>query len=53
MFHPIITAMREYAGPFANQKCRQEMDESMFYTAEVVQLPSGKRHWVFLSFVLL
>ncbi|KAJ7111208.1 hypothetical protein C8R46DRAFT_867856, partial [Mycena filopes] len=37
--------LREHAGPYANQKCRREMEESMFYTAEAVQLPSGKRHW--------
>ncbi|KAJ7925700.1 hypothetical protein B0H13DRAFT_1600266 [Mycena leptocephala] len=41
----LITAMREHAGPYANQKCRREMEESVFYTAEAVQLPSGKRQW--------
>ncbi|KAJ7814480.1 hypothetical protein B0H13DRAFT_2381727 [Mycena leptocephala] len=45
LFHPIIKTMREHASPYANQKCRREMDESVFYTAEVVQLPSGKRQW--------
>ncbi|KAJ7751575.1 hypothetical protein B0H14DRAFT_2405516, partial [Mycena olivaceomarginata] len=45
LFLPIIKAIREHGGPYANQKSRREMDESMFYTAEVVQLPSGKRQW--------
>ncbi|KAJ6596407.1 hypothetical protein DFH09DRAFT_905426, partial [Mycena vulgaris] len=31
--------------PYANEKCHREMEESMFYTAEVVQLPSGTRDW--------
>ncbi|KAJ7465199.1 hypothetical protein FB451DRAFT_1179375 [Mycena latifolia] len=35
----------EHAGPFANQKCRREMEQSVFYTAEAVQLPLGKRNW--------
>ncbi|KAJ7696331.1 hypothetical protein B0H14DRAFT_2418532 [Mycena olivaceomarginata] len=37
--------LREHAGPYANEKCRREMKESMFYTVEVVQLPSGMRSW--------
>ncbi|KAJ7927074.1 hypothetical protein B0H13DRAFT_1861615 [Mycena leptocephala] len=28
-----------------DHKCRREMDESVFYTAEVIQLRSGKRQW--------
>ncbi|KAJ7856363.1 hypothetical protein B0H14DRAFT_2352759 [Mycena olivaceomarginata] len=51
LFLPIIKAIREHGGPYANQKSRREMDESMFYTAEVVQLPSGKRQWVQSRFV--
>ncbi|KAJ7257999.1 hypothetical protein C8J57DRAFT_1074030 [Mycena rebaudengoi] len=41
----IITQLREYAGPYANEKCRREMEESVFYTVEVVQLPPGTRNW--------
>ncbi|KAJ7602456.1 hypothetical protein DFH06DRAFT_1417809, partial [Mycena polygramma] len=37
--------LRKHAGPFANSKCRREMEESMYYTVEVVQLPSGTRDW--------
>ncbi|KAJ6512376.1 hypothetical protein DFH09DRAFT_941454, partial [Mycena vulgaris] len=37
--------LREHAGPYVNQKCRREMEESVFYTAEPVQLPTGKHNW--------
>jgi hypothetical protein len=46
LFFPVIELLRKYTGPFANEKCRREMEESMFYTVEVVQLPSGARDWV-------
>ncbi|KAJ7901011.1 hypothetical protein B0H14DRAFT_2281721, partial [Mycena olivaceomarginata] len=45
LFFPVIELLRKYAGPFANEKCRREMEESMFCTVEVVQLPSGARDW--------
>ncbi|KAJ7829708.1 hypothetical protein B0H13DRAFT_1549644, partial [Mycena leptocephala] len=45
LFHQIIKVMRQHAGPYANQKCCCEMDEGVFYTAEAVQLPSGKHQW--------
>jgi hypothetical protein len=46
LFLPVIELLQKYAGPFANEKCRHEMEESMFYTVEVVQLPSGAWDWV-------
>ncbi|KAJ7713779.1 hypothetical protein B0H14DRAFT_2222238, partial [Mycena olivaceomarginata] len=45
LFLPVIELLQKYAGPFANEKCRREIEESMFYTMEVVQLPSGARDW--------
>ncbi|KAJ7097419.1 hypothetical protein C8R44DRAFT_643637, partial [Mycena epipterygia] len=45
LFLRIINILRKYAGPYANEKCRREMEESMYYTAKVVQLPSGSRDW--------
>ncbi|KAF7361212.1 hypothetical protein MSAN_01153300 [Mycena sanguinolenta] len=50
LFLSIIEILRKYAGPFANEKCRREMEESMFYSVEVVQLPSGSRDWATYSF---
>lgn len=52
LFLPIIDLLRKFAGPYANEKSRREMGESMFYTAEVVQLPSGSRDWVCLHLVM-
>ncbi|KAJ7785371.1 hypothetical protein DFH07DRAFT_726502, partial [Mycena maculata] len=45
LFLRIINILRKFVGPYANAKCRREMEESMYYTAEVVQLPSGSRDW--------
>ncbi|KAJ7641616.1 hypothetical protein FB45DRAFT_702424, partial [Roridomyces roridus] len=41
--------LHEYGGPYANEKCRREMEESMFYVVEVVQLPSGVRDWQMIN----
>ncbi|KAJ7750637.1 hypothetical protein B0H16DRAFT_1263705, partial [Mycena metata] len=35
----------KHAGPYTNKKCCREMEESVYYIAEAVQLPSGKHHW--------
>ncbi|KAF9470976.1 hypothetical protein BDN70DRAFT_939288 [Pholiota conissans] len=40
-----IAKLREYAGPLALQVTMREMEQSMFYCAESLQLPDGIRDW--------
>ncbi|KAH0578224.1 hypothetical protein H2248_004005 [Termitomyces sp. 'cryptogamus'] len=47
-----LSQLREYAGPFALHTAYQQMEQSLMYEAEVVQLPSGLKTWLGYAFVV-
>lgn len=40
-----LQLIRQFAGPFALQKCFEQMEASMFYRTSVLQRPEGMRDW--------
>lgn len=46
MFILILTHLRENVGPFALNTSFKQMELSIFYEADVLQLPEGARTWV-------
>lgn len=46
MFASILILVRQHAGPFALRTVYRQMEESLFYETEVVQLPHGIKTWV-------
>ncbi|KAF5376134.1 hypothetical protein D9615_007698 [Tricholomella constricta] len=40
-----LALLREHAGPFALHTCYGQMELSLTYRTDVVQLPDGIRHW--------
>lgn len=46
VFRHVLKILRQYAGPYALQVSWKQMQESVFYKTEVVQLPDGVRSWV-------
>ena len=46
LFTKPLALLRQYVGPFALQTTYREMRQSMYYCAEVLQLPEGHRTWV-------
>ncbi|KAJ7731464.1 hypothetical protein DFH07DRAFT_713146, partial [Mycena maculata] len=45
MFTSILVHLREHVGPFALNVSFQQMESSVFYDADVLQLPEGTRTW--------
>ncbi|KAJ7436413.1 hypothetical protein FB451DRAFT_1193915 [Mycena latifolia] len=45
MFTQILTHLREHVGPFALNTSFKQMEASVFYQADVLQLPEGTRTW--------
>ncbi|KAJ3568104.1 hypothetical protein NP233_g5933 [Leucocoprinus birnbaumii] len=45
LFAHILKLLRQYAGPFALQRCYEQMTESMFYSTELIQRPPDSRDW--------
>ncbi|KAJ7635604.1 hypothetical protein DFH06DRAFT_1003450, partial [Mycena polygramma] len=41
LFHSILDILRGFVGPFALNKCYDQMAKSLFYDAGLVQLPDG------------
>ncbi|KAJ7252654.1 hypothetical protein C8J57DRAFT_1077321 [Mycena rebaudengoi] len=44
-----LILIRAHAGPFAVQKCYSRMEDSLFYTTEVVQRPAEVTSWVMFN----
>ncbi|KAI0713735.1 hypothetical protein C8Q76DRAFT_583522, partial [Earliella scabrosa] len=40
-----LISVRQYAGPYALQTAYTQMEQSVYYKTEVVQLPMGMRNW--------
>jgi hypothetical protein len=47
-----LKILREHAGPYALQTCFKQMELSMYYRTEVLQLPEGMGDWVSTRFYL-
>jgi hypothetical protein len=47
-----LATLRQHAGPYALQISYKQMQLSLFYETEVVQLPNEVRSWVRKTFVL-
>ncbi|KAJ7602402.1 hypothetical protein DFH06DRAFT_1070481 [Mycena polygramma] len=45
LFHSILDILRDVVGPFALNKCYDQMAKSLFYDAGLVQLPDGATSW--------
>ncbi|PPQ82718.1 hypothetical protein CVT24_009926 [Panaeolus cyanescens] len=45
LFAGPLAQLRQYAGPFALQKCYEQMEQSVYFRTEVLQLPEGIRSW--------
>ncbi|KAJ7123892.1 hypothetical protein C8R43DRAFT_899499, partial [Mycena crocata] len=45
----LIQLLREHAGPFALQTCYKQMQDSLFYSTEVVQRPSEITSWQMIN----
>ncbi|KAJ7447816.1 hypothetical protein FB451DRAFT_1054258 [Mycena latifolia] len=45
LFHDILAMLRDVVGPFALNKCYDQMAKSLFYEASLLQLPEGTRTW--------
>ena len=41
-----LKILREHVGPYALQTCYKQMELSMYYKTEVLQLPEGMHNWV-------
>ncbi|KAJ7096840.1 hypothetical protein C8R44DRAFT_643740 [Mycena epipterygia] len=52
LFTLIMAHLREYVGPFALSTSFKQMELSVFYQADVLQLPEGTRNWVRLVTVI-
>ncbi|KAJ7310681.1 hypothetical protein DFH08DRAFT_718770, partial [Mycena albidolilacea] len=44
-----LRVIRDYAGPFAVQTCFKQMQDSLFYSTEVVQRPNEVESWHMLN----
>ncbi|KAJ7208121.1 hypothetical protein B0H12DRAFT_1034314 [Mycena haematopus] len=45
----LIQMLRDHAGPFALHTCYKQMQDSLFYSTEVVQLPHEVTSWQMLN----
>ncbi|TFK16816.1 hypothetical protein FA15DRAFT_546147, partial [Coprinopsis marcescibilis] len=45
VFHGPQELIQEHAGPFALHRIFQEMQSSMYYNVEIIQLPPGMKKW--------
>ncbi|KAJ7205782.1 hypothetical protein GGX14DRAFT_397480 [Mycena pura] len=45
LFAAPLKLLRDHAGPFALQKCYKQMQDSLFYSTEVVQRPDEVTSW--------
>ena len=46
-----LKTLREHIGPYALQTCYKQMELSMYYKTEVLQLPEGMYNWVSTAFI--
>jgi hypothetical protein len=46
-----LRMIRDYAGPFAVQTCFKQMQDSLFYSTEVVQRPNEVESWVVIFYL--
>ncbi|KAJ7224893.1 hypothetical protein C8J57DRAFT_1093865, partial [Mycena rebaudengoi] len=49
LFSGPLQIIRAHAGPFAVQKCYSQMEDTLFYTTEVVQRPTEVTSWVMFN----
>lgn len=40
-----LSVIRKHVGPFGLQICFREMESSLYYTVEALQIPAGFRYW--------
>ncbi|TEB18475.1 hypothetical protein FA13DRAFT_1758588 [Coprinellus micaceus] len=45
LFAGVLQLVRAHGGPFAVQQCYKQMELSLFFMTEVLQLPEGVRSW--------
>ena len=46
VFHGPLSLFRQHVGPFALKMCYRQMEDSMYYSTEILQCPSGVKTWV-------
>ncbi|KAJ7163200.1 hypothetical protein C8R46DRAFT_861874, partial [Mycena filopes] len=49
LFAGPLKILRDHAGPFALQTCYKQMQESLFYSTEVIQRPNEVASWQMLN----